>query len=356
MKRGEVIGISASKGAAILKKPDGSTFNPYQTEFDVFQGWIEKVAPGWNQVEGYLLKEKEYGAPLNWGKAFESSIISLASDSHESPIIEREKLFLCGFDRGFIPPDLANTPTGKLLGYVDGLFESGEIHEGKLTNFWNFRDRWGEPLTDQVPAEIQIQAQHSMIVTGLDKVIVSVLVLPKRPDEYEAIGWEIQQYEKEIFEDDHSGYYLTRESEEIPPLSWAKTLAEMGEFHQYFLHKNERLHSLMIDKYQEWWTRHIDGRKAPEPDSYDDIRRMVPDPIGTIVVPPDIERKFVQYADIGDELKSTGPLAKQRERIKVFLLNWARNQISTFDDKTKWIFKNEQGKKLGQFNGKQFRK
>jgi len=74
-----------------------------------------------------------------------------------------------------------------------------------------------------------------MLCTTADECIVSVLVFPKRPDEWEEEGWR-------VIPQNNGSYLLGRKIEECSlkgcghisdPEQWAKTLAQMGYFHQY---------------------------------------------------------------------------------------------------------------------------
>jgi len=53
------------------------------------------------------------------------------------------------------------------------------VVEAKTTGSWHLDD-WGEPGTDQVPAEYNLQCQHNMAVTGWDVTDVAVLIAGQR--------------------------------------------------------------------------------------------------------------------------------------------------------------------------------
>jgi hypothetical protein len=351
MKRGDVIGISASKGAAILRKQDGTTFNKYLSEFQVWQGWIEKLQPGFNEKRGFKLPEKTEGAPLRWGKAFEPAVIHQAEKSRGMMIDDREYLFMRDFELKPVHSDKALDRAGKMIAYIDGRYSDGVIHEGKLTSEYIFQTEWGDPGTDHVPAEIYFQAQHGLIVTGADETIISLLVFPKRFDEFENIGWSVEIASESNFALRHAD---TQET--ISPIKWANSLVDMGYFFQYPIKRDEEIQNFMIKGYSDWWEKFINCQIVPDPKRYLDLKLMIPEPIGTIISPPFIERLFVEYKNLTEEMSPKGPLEKRREEIRVEVLSWARQTESTFDEESveKWVFRNESGQKLGQFNGKVF--
>ncbi len=325
------IGISGSRAAAILG------MSPWATPFSVWQDIMEKRQPGFNAAHKFDYEAFECNASTRWGLAFEDAIIKLAEGKQEIKIHAREAEFHsqedgCDF----------------VTCHIDGLYKEPvtaplTLHEGKTTTAYGFGDKWGEPSTGRIPTEYQIQVQHQMLCTGADSCIVSVLVFPKRPDDWEAEGWKFAE----------GGPFLHRDNDDDTPYfhQWATTLAQMGYFHQYTVPANRDLQSLMLDKYRVWWTRYVLGETPPEPANYADIRSMITEPVGTIIVDDDTARWFTEYKSIGSEIGATGNLAKRRDQLKVLILKNARALESTLDDEStdKWIFRDDKGEKLGSY-------
>lgn len=368
------VGISGSRAAAILG------MSPWSTPFQVWQDIMEKRQPGFNAKHGYDYTPFEGNASTRWGLAFEDAIIKLAEDKAGKEIGSREAPFMYYMDAEKQAPVFMSEGMGfkddykypHITCHVDGLYtvndESSPIfngpvlHEGKTTTAYGFGDKWGEPGTDKIPVEYQIQVQHQMLCTGADSAIVSVLVFPKRPDDWEEMGWVADWWEHEK-DSAINGYMLTLHGEQegsptgngvydqVMPIHWAHTLDEMGFFHQYTVPANRELQSLMLDKYREWWQEYVIGETPPEPQNYDDIRALITAPTGTIIVDSDTARWFKEYKDIGSEIGATGNLAKRKEQLKVLILDHARSLESTLDDDStdKWIFMDDRGRKVGSY-------
>lgn len=324
------IGISGSRAAAILG------LSPWATPFSVWQDIMEKRQPGFNAARKYDYEPFEGNASTRWGLAFEDAIIKLAEEKR-GPIIDREEAY-----------SAKHSGADYVTCHIDGLYQMIEhpitIHEGKTTTQYGM-DKWGEPGSDRIPIEYQIQVQHQMLCTGADECIVSVLVFPKRPEEWEAEGITI----KEII----GGYRFDGEGD-ITSYSisdWAATLAQMGFFHQYTVKANPELHALMLDKYRAWWTKYVIGETSPAPANYEDIRAMITAPTGTIIVDDRIARWYKEYKDIGEEIGKSGNLAKRQGQLKTLILDNARSMESTLDDEStdKWIFRDGKGNKLGSY-------
>lgn len=349
------IGISGSRAAVILG------MSPWATPFSVWQDIMEGRTPRFNKDHKYDYEAFEGNASTRWGLAFEDAIIKLAEGLVGREIVDRE----LAFGKAFVTPRVTyaykavNDVKCEITCHIDGRYDflnDGKrqiLHEGKTTTAYGFGDKWGEPGTDKIPVEYQIQVQHQMLCTGADTCIVSVLVFPKRPDDWEAEGWET------IPQSDGS-YLLAKKIEGgdfkgcghvISPDVWATTLAQMGYFHQYTIPANHKLQALMLDKYRVWWTKYILGKTPPEPANYADIRAMITEPVGTIIVDDDTARWFTEYKSIGSEIGAGGNLAKRRDQLKVLILTNARALESTLDDEStdKWIFRNDKGDKLGSY-------
>ena len=335
------INISASRGASILG------LSKWSTPLNVWLQIMESREPGFCEKNKYELPEFEYNAPMRWGHAFESAIIELAEGEQGEVIIEREKLYGYG-----------NPLNTFITCHIDGLYSTQKLHEGKTTTIFSYRDEWGEPGTDKVPVEYQIQCQHQMICTGAEKVILSVLVFPRRVDDWEEMGitsdYEKFNYEKLIpknklvkLNDDKSRWHNS-----IDPYNWAIILDEMGYFHQYEIPANPELQKLMIEHYTEFWEVNVVGGMMPEPRTYDDIKAICREPVGTIIATEEIERFMSEYKNIKSEISTTGALAKRADQIKVTVLDFMRtNGADAVDDDSadKFILRDRTGAKIGSY-------
>jgi hypothetical protein len=298
---------------------------------------MEDREPGFCEANGYERPVSESNMVLEMGLAFEDAVCELAEKSQQwidgsnvngKTIEDREKFYshknleyvTCHIDGQYSRLNYS-------VKNIDDL--KSELHEGKTTSIFYYRENFGEPGTDRVPQEYQIQCQHQMLCTGIDECILSVLVFPFRQDTIDEIPSD--------------------------PLKWAATLAEMGYFHQYFLKADPDLQSLMLSKYRKFWERHVLTGKPPRPRTYRDIRRLVKAPQGTIVANAQIERWAQEYKDIGEEMK----WAKNRkDELKTKILEFMRTRADVpIDDESqeRWILKSRAGRKLNSYNGKTFR-
>lgn len=321
------LNISASRAGAILGMSN------YSTPLQVWLQIMESREPGFCEKNNYKIPEFEYNSAMKWGHAFESAVIELAEEKQGCKIIDRERFY----------------QNNELTCHIDGRYESYDIglHEGKTTSAHYFYSAFGEPGTDRVPVEYQLQCQHQMICTGAEKVILSVLVFPKRVEEFEENGWTPVLHEKGY-------YYLYNESKKkaTTPENWATTFNDIGNFHQYVITAHADLQKLMLEAYSDFWNNHVFTGTPPEPKNYDDIRAICREPVGTIVCTPDIENLISEYKQIGSEISSTGTLAKRREQLKTQILNFSRTAGFTEDDESrdKWLIMSQSGKKLAQYS------
>ena len=336
------IGISASRGAAVLG------LSNYTTQFQVWQQIMEERNPGFNSLHGYVFPEFEGNASTRWGLAFEDSIIELAEQKTDDLIGAREKFFSY---KDFITC------------HIDGCYSNGvdyklkkpkpkTLHEGKTTTAWTHRLKWGEPGSDRIPQDYHVQVQHQMLCTGAEQAIVSVLVFPESPEKWEEMGWEI---EWEMDKDLIGNYFMSKSSyyaDRISCIIWAQTLDQMGFFHQYTVNRNQELICKMVENYSQFWQENILGEIPPDPKNYEDIKRMVPNPCGTIIVDDQTADWYREYKDINEELRGSGQMGKRREQLKVKILDRARKLESTIDDDStdKWIFLDPKGEKVGQYS------
>ena len=348
-------GISASRGAAVLGLSD------WASPREVWQLIQEERQPGYNAAHGYTLPEFKDGAILRWGLAFEDALCALDEEVLGKRVCFREGLYCRGFDL----PDIENEPvslgdnviTCHIDGCVDGALESPLVLvENKTTTAFAFREKWGEPGSDRIPQVYQVQVQHQMLCTGASEVIVSVLVFPEMPDEWEKMGVAVEK--------DGDLYVIRGPKLEdgfhawtCSTLDWARPLARMGYFHQYRVKANPEAQAAMLAAYRDFWEHNVLGEVPPDPRDYEDVRRLFPAPKGTIVCDDTLAGWLREYKDIRDELGGKGMLSRRADELKVLILERARATDGTIDDESreKTIFRDQSGQKLGQYDGKTFR-
>lgn len=333
------INISASKGAAILGLSNWTT---------QIQAWLqikESREPGFCEKHNYELPVVEYSPAMQWGHAFESAIIELVESKYNDKIIDREIEYSWA---DYFKSEMDNVITC----HLDGMYsKSLLIHEGKTTSIFYFNDNFGEPGTDQVPIEYQIQCQHQMICTGAEKVILSVLVFPRRVEDWEEMGWEVRYHENP------GAYVLWKNDHWESPNSWSRHLNQMGYFHQYEINANKELQDLMIQHYTDFWNKYIIGDEEPKPCTYDDIKLLCREPVGTIIADEKTERLVAERKGILKEIGGSGTLGKRAAKIKVDVLNYMRESDKTIDidSEKKWILRSRTGEKIASYNGNMFR-
>jgi len=360
------INISASRGAAILG------LSSYTTAVHVWLEIMEKLEPGFCAKNNYALPEFEEKPAMRWGHAFESAIIELAEQKYvpenqyyekynfnPCKIVDRE--LLCGYN--YLKSKIENLEIAQkenlaisddifITCHIDGVYaDLRALHEGKTTSEFYFRDHFGEPETDAVPVEYQIQCQHQMICTGADKVILSVLVFPKRVEEFEnegIIALHPESTDKmQLVKIDKNGEFVCRFGAE----RWAYPLSQMGYFHQYIITPNIELQQLMIKHYSEFWEKNVVGRTPPEPRTYDDIRAICREPVGTIIADEQIERLAAEYKNITEEISATGSLGKRKDQLKIMICDYMRTaaKIEDEDSRDKFILRDATGKKIATY-------
>jgi hypothetical protein len=301
------VGISGSRSAAVLNQ------SQWQTPVEVWLQIMESTEPGFCEKNNYVLPVFDGNASTRYGSAFESIIIELTEKKYGQKITDREKFYQCDH----------------LSCHIDGIMGDCLI-ENKTTTMYSYREEWGDEGTDLIPVNYQLQIQHNLYLSGLEKCILPVLIFPRRPDEFEGDG-------------------MTPDIANIQ--AWGAALAEMGFLKFYEIHANNVLQDKMIAAYSDWWSKHVIGRTPPDPVSYDDIKSLCRSPRGTIIAPDEIERLISEYKNIGEEISASGPLAKRREQVKVEILNFMRSAGFTDDDESqdKWILRGQDGRKLASY-------
>ena len=329
------INISASRGAAILG------LSKYQTPVQVWLQIMESRNPGFCAKNNYQLPVVEDNPSMRWGSAFESAIIELAErKSGNDKIEEHEKYFFEPLKKG------KKLESEVITCHIDGRYRHRTvIHEGKTTTLFYFADNFGEDGTDQVPIEYQIQCQHQIICTGAEKVILSVLVFPKRPEEWEEMG--IKFY----IAHDSNTYIATKDNFGLTISSWAHALDQMGFFHQFTITANAKLQKSMIKHYSDFWFNNVLKAVPPEPIDISDIKLLCREPVGTIIADENIERQINELDNIKSEIGKGGSLAKRADQIKLSVLEYMRGAEKTLDQESdkKWILRGSDGKKLASY-------
>jgi hypothetical protein len=321
------IKISASRGAGILG------VSKYKTSLQSWLEIMEQMNPGFCATNKFVVPEFEYNSAMKWGHAFENSIIELVEEKIHGRIINREK----SFEKDFI--------TCHIDGQYSRMHDNEiKLHEGKTTGIKTFYSEWGEPGTDRVPMDYQIQTQHQMICTGASEVILSVLVFPRRVDEFESGGWSIQQHEKL----DYYCLFNEKEQRATTPENWAEVLNDMGYFHQYFIHPNKTLQELMLDKYSDFWNNNVLKQIPPEPVSCDDIKSIYTEPKGTVIASEQVERWNSERKQLNEEIKE---MKKKSEQLKFLEQDFLRTAEKVIDEETreKTYLMSRDGKKIASY-------
>jgi predicted phage-related endonuclease len=305
------IGISASRGAAILG------MSKYSTPFMTWLKIMEDREPDFCLREGYPKPEFVDNLAVHWGNALEDDGITLSEQAQDQVIGDRERLIESG--------------DGVITCHVDGIYlTSGDVHEFKTVQQSVFWSEWGEPGSDRIPADYQIQVQHQLLLTGAKRAVVSALVLPKRQDE--------MGDPREMCVDTITGI--------------ANALGAIGNFHQYYVEPDPELHELMIDYYTRFWNENVIGRKPPEPQTFDDVKKMIREPVGTVLATEEIERWSTELSSIKDEVKRVTAREKELKKlISDFMRRESESAGVCIDDESteKIILLSSDGYKLHSF-------
>jgi hypothetical protein len=313
------VNISASRGAAVIG------LSNFSTPFKVWQKIQEELKPGFNKAKGFKFPDFEESAFTRYGHAFEDSIAFLAGQ-----IYDREGFYSC-------------EKMDFVTCHIDGRYSEKILHEAKTTFQFVFKNKFGEPETDQVPPDYMIQAQHQMLCTRANSVVFSVLVFPKSPDELEKSGREILKI--------NNSYRIKLEDRIIDPFSWSMVLNDIGFFHNFYVDRDEELIKMLQEKYMLFWQKNIMEEIEPDLKDFEDLKRIIPDPCGSIILDPQTESFYHEYKDIQKELSQSGQMAKRKDQLKTIILDRARKIDSIIDDdsKHKIIFFNTRGDKIGTY-------
>jgi predicted phage-related endonuclease len=340
------IGISASRGAAVLG------LSPYMTRVDVWAQICEDRSPGFCAAHGIVPPEPVDNAAIRWGTGFETAVIQLAEIARGQRIGSREALCEFRVDDADNTVETFFENSAQITCHLDGRYEDGVLHEGKTTSSFAFRDAWGEPGTDRIPRAYQVQAQHQMLCAGTENSIVSVLVFPTRPEEWEAAGLRV---DAEMISSGHTcesdgACECTDTTLIASPLGWALTLRQMGFFHQYEIAADHELQTLMLEHYRDFWTRYVLTETPPPAEMYEDIKRLLPEPRGTVVATEQQERWASEYRQIGDEAAKS---KKRQDQLKALLLGGiergAEHPIDS-DSVEAIVLRDRTGKKIASYS------
>jgi hypothetical protein len=286
---------------------------------------METLEPGFNKAHGYELPPFPDSPAIRWGNAFEEAVIKLAEEKFNDQIKDREKTFTAEYVK-----KIFQTDETVISCHIDGAYQNmGNglvLHEGKTTNHLAFKQvkedklRWGEPGTDEIPEEYQCQAAIQRICTGADLVKLSVLVFPKTQEDFENEGWIVER----IF---HTGmnsphFILKKDTKTAAPDAWARTFAQIGNFHTYNLPTNQKLESELTRVIQDFDARYVKTKMPPKATDYGDIWRLLKNPIGTIEATPEILKMCHDHIELGRQLGSKSPLKIRREKLKVEICNF----------------------------------
>lgn len=329
------IGLSASRGAAVIG------LSKWATPFSVWCDIMEAKKPGFCTANGYEYTPFQGNNATAFGNAFEDAVIELAEKSSGNTIEDRE---------GAYSVDGAEFVTC----HIDGRYHGTKCnHEGKTTNYRAFSAAWGEPGTDRVPQEIQVQVQQQMMCNGSDSTIVSVLVFPSTADEFTEQGWQAHH-------DQLNGVHFLKNHETdqiVMPSEWAKVFAQIGNFHCYEIEAKPDTHKILKELYSEFWNKYVVPCVPPDAVDYGDVKRLFTAPKGVLVVDESKAELMREYREITKEIGASGFLAKRKVFLKNQILKFAMDKTTVMDDdcQEKIIFMDNSGRKVGSYDGKTFR-
>lgn len=290
--------------------------SPYTTQLEIWQKIQEQRSPGFNKKHGYELPVFIGNASTRFGLGFEDAITKLVEEKYNTEIVDREKSFT------------KKIGDVTLSCHVDGIFKDENIlNENKTTNeraFYSVKDdkaRWGEELTDEIPPEYQAQCATQMLCAGMDEVRMHTFIFPKPADDFEEMGWTIEKVAPENLDAYQSQYMMKIKDGLQSPICWARTLEEMGYLKSYTTKRNEKLETAIIEAVTDFHNRFVVTEIAPRFMDYKDVRRLMTQPMGTVIATPEMVLLAKEYSHLRDILGSKSPHKKRQEIIKVELLN-----------------------------------
>ena len=323
--------LSASRAAGIVGA------SRFATPVGVWLDIMEERNPGFAEAHGLKHEPFEGNAATRWGLAFEPALIHIAGGARGDVIIDRE-LALSHPDFDFITC------------HLDGVYlNGGEIHEGKTTTTMGWRDNWGEPGTDRIPPEYQVQVQLQMAISGRNRAVVSVLCFPERPETWEemGLGAAVVANDTGVITRDGLAFALASD--------WARVFREVGWFHQYTVDASGEAQAEIVEALVAFWNRYLLTEMPPPARTYEDCRRLFVAPKGTVLADDDTERLAAEYRQINTEESA---FRKRKEQIKAEIVKRmaaAAEHPIDGDSTEKWILRGASGAKLATYDGKVFR-
>jgi hypothetical protein len=196
-----------------------------------------------------------------------------------------------------------------------------------------------------------------MELSGCESCNLSVLVFPRRQDDWEKEGWCTSAHGGAIWIPGGEGNYPKQSAKCI---DWASALAEMGFFHLFHIERNRDAAKLMQEAAAHFWAHYVVGNETPDLRTYEDVKRAFPAPVGTIIVSEQEERWIIERKAITEEIGVSGRLGKRKEELRVLTLKSictriGRDAVLDTESQDKVVFRSAKGEKLGSFDGKTLR-
>jgi hypothetical protein len=88
----------------------------------------------------------------------------------------------------------------------------------------------------------------------------------------------------------------------------------MGYFQQYPVQAHPENQRVMVERYREFWHKHVLTGIPSEPRNYDDIKRLFTEPVGTIVCDAAMTAWWREYDAIRKEIGKSRNAAKRQEK------------------------------------------
>ncbi|MCK5600682.1 YqaJ viral recombinase family protein [Candidatus Pacearchaeota archaeon] len=305
--------ISASRGAAILGQ------SKYKSPLEVYLEIQEERKQGYCGLNGFLKPERidPWIEPLNpkhaalrFGLAFEDSICDLVGG-----VTDREK-FYTHPNHDFITC------------HIDGLKKHGNtqrLQENKTAFDMVYRKNWGDPGTDMIPADYQIQVHHQSMCSGITGIDVNVLVFPRPPAEWEKMGYKITPF----LNGNYGITFPDKTNVGVRLSEWAENLQALGYFHKYHIEANPTTQQDILERYLAFWNDNILKEVPPPVNGYDDIKWLIDSPCGEIEADEETRALWSELCDIEKEAEAgrervaeiknnfTGFVQREMENIKI---------------------------------------